>query len=268
MKIVVFDLDETLGYFTEYGIFWDCLDNFVKKNNMLKLTQTDFNDILDLFPEFVRPNIINILLYLKYKKQSQCCNKLMIYTNNQAHTDWSKMIVKYFEDKINYKLIDQIISAFKVNGKRVELCRTTHNKTHNDLIKCTHIPQNTEICFIDDCFYPGMTNDNISYINIKPYTYCLNFKYMLNKFKESEVGKNMIKDKENFDEIMLTEFKKYNYRVFEKNPKEYEVDKILGKQIMVHLHDFFNKNKNKNKTTKKRYLKNKTERKNRTKRRF
>ena len=24
-KIVVFDLDETLGYFTEFGIFCDCL---------------------------------------------------------------------------------------------------------------------------------------------------------------------------------------------------------------------------------------------------
>ena len=30
MKIVVFDLDETLGYFTEYGIFWDSLENYLK----------------------------------------------------------------------------------------------------------------------------------------------------------------------------------------------------------------------------------------------
>ena len=34
MKIVVFDLDETLGYFTQYGIFWDSLANYLKiKNN-------------------------------------------------------------------------------------------------------------------------------------------------------------------------------------------------------------------------------------------
>lgn len=31
-KIVVFDLDETLGYFVELGIFWDCLDHFLKEN--------------------------------------------------------------------------------------------------------------------------------------------------------------------------------------------------------------------------------------------
>ena len=30
MKIVVFDLDETLGYFTELGIFWDCLKKYLK----------------------------------------------------------------------------------------------------------------------------------------------------------------------------------------------------------------------------------------------
>ena len=29
MKIVVFDLDETLGYFVLFGIFWDCLLRFL-----------------------------------------------------------------------------------------------------------------------------------------------------------------------------------------------------------------------------------------------
>jgi len=50
MKIVVFDLDETLGYFTELGIFWDCLKNYLKIENNETLTQIDFNDMLDLFP--------------------------------------------------------------------------------------------------------------------------------------------------------------------------------------------------------------------------
>ena len=78
MKIVVFDLDETLGYFTEFGIFWDCLIYYFKNKNEETLTQSDFNDILDLFPEFLRPNIINILNYLKNKKQSLYFHKMMI----------------------------------------------------------------------------------------------------------------------------------------------------------------------------------------------
>ena len=29
----VFDLDETLGYFTQYSIFWDSLSNYLKMKN-------------------------------------------------------------------------------------------------------------------------------------------------------------------------------------------------------------------------------------------
>ncbi|MEI8059128.1 MAG: hypothetical protein WCG67_03130, partial [Ferruginibacter sp.] len=75
MKIVVFDLDETLGYFTEYGIFWDCLKSYIEsKNKGIILNQDDFNNILDLYTEFLRPNIINILTYLKTKKADKCCH--------------------------------------------------------------------------------------------------------------------------------------------------------------------------------------------------
>lgn len=265
MKIVVFDLDETLGYFTEYGIFWDCLNKFIKIKNKTTLTQNDFNNILDLFPEFIRPNIINILIYLKNKKQSKCCHKMMIYTNNQGPVEWSNHIISYFENKLNYKLIDQLISAFKVNGKRVEICRTTHNKTHQDFIKCTKVPINAEICFMDDCFYPEMANDNIYYINIKPYYYDLSFDIMISKFKESVVGSRIIENDNSFNEIMITEFKKYKYKVIEKDVKEYEIDKILGKQIITHLNTFFSNNKTK--TLSNRRLKHNTERKNKTKKR-
>ena len=68
MKIVVFDLDETLGSFVEFGVFWDCLKRFLSKNTEIILTQEDFNTIIDLYPEFLRPNIIDILDYLKRKK--------------------------------------------------------------------------------------------------------------------------------------------------------------------------------------------------------
>ena len=113
MKIVVFDLDETLGYFTEFGIFWDSLAYYLKCKDKYTLTQDDFNDILDLYPEFLRPNIVNILTYLKEQKKTNCCHKMMIYTNNNGPPEWAHHIISYFEKKINYKLIDQIIAAFK-----------------------------------------------------------------------------------------------------------------------------------------------------------
>ena len=261
MKIVVFDLDETLGYFTEFGIFWDCLIYYFK--NKHTLTQSDFDDILDLFPEFLRPNIINILNYLKSKKQSLCCHKMMIYTNNTGAKEWAHHIINYFSKKINYNLFDQLISAFKINGKVVEVCRTTHNKTYNDFIKCTKLPINAEICFLDDTFYPEMANDNIYYINVKPYYYDLKFHDMLDKFYKSHVGKKIINNDEDFITKMTEQFKLYKYDCIDKQPDEYEVDKIIGKQIITHLHTFFNKNK-KNKTIRikkqKNYKLNKTRR--------
>ena len=152
-----------------------------------------------------------------------------------------------------------MIAAFKINGKHVEICRTTHNKTHKDLIRCTKIPANAEICFLDDTFYHEMANENIYYINIKPYYYDLKFNEMINKFKSSASGKKLIKDETSFEMIMNDEFKRYNYECLDKNLKEYDVDHVLGKQIMTHLQEFFNKSL-KNKTRRNITTKNKTKR--------
>jgi len=182
----------------------------------------------------------------------------MIYTNNTGPQEWARHIISYFEKKINFKLVDQIIAAFKINGKRVEICRTTQNKTHKDLIRCTKIPADAEICFMDDYFYPEMENDNIYYINIKPYYHDLNFDIMLERFKKSVVGIRLIDNDNNFDNLMMEHIKLFKYMVVEKNDKEYEVDKILGKHIISHLHSFFNR------STKNRTIKNRGNKKNKT----
>jgi len=251
MKIVVFDLDETLGYFVEFGIFWDTLCLYLLKNNKEEPTQQDFNAILDLYPEFLRPDIINILNYLKKKKSTNTCQKIMLYTNNQGPRKWANHIISYFENKIDNKLFDQIIAAFKVNGKRIELCRSSHDKSFKDLVRCTKIPLNAEICFLDDNYFPGMTNKNIYYINIKPYVYDLTFDEMYKRFLNSEIGKKIIEVDENdeFIDFMNKNIKKYNFKVIEKFADEHEIDKILSKKIMYHLDIFFNKT-NKTKTRK------------------
>jgi hypothetical protein len=243
MKIVVFDLDETLGYFTQFGIFWEALSFYTKKENIPSLLQNDFNEIFDLFPNFLRPNIINILNYLKKKKQSKCCHKMVIYTNNNGSREWVNHIIKYFENKINYKLIDQIILAFKVNGKNIEVCRTTYNKTHNDFIKCTKIPLNSDICFLDDTFFPQMANQRVYYINIKPYYYDYSFEYMLDVFIKSNIGKKIISNNNlNFKQLMMNHIKLYDYNYIKTNSKNLSLDKNIGKNIIQHLKKFFNRN--------------------------
>ena len=241
MKIVVFDLDETLGYFVEYSIFWSCLNKYLLNSINYDLTPKDFCIILDLYPEFLRPDIISILSYLKNKKISNCCHKMMIYTNNSGSKSWASNIIKYFEEKINYKLFDQIIAAFKINGKQIEMCRTTSDKTHKDLIRCTKIPINAEICYLDDIYYPEMTHKNVYYINIKPYIYELDFDIMIDRFLKCELCKKLINNNNDFKAYMNNEFKQYNFDILEKDTNEYNIDKILSKQIITHLQEFFNK---------------------------
>jgi len=109
-KIVVFDLDETLGYFTQLCTIWELIEQYIYQNNIDidagKIQQEDFNNLLDLFPEYVRPNLETILDYLKQKKISKKCKNVMIYTNNQRQKKWVFLIKKYFETKIKYNLFD------------------------------------------------------------------------------------------------------------------------------------------------------------------
>jgi hypothetical protein len=242
IKIVVFDLDETLGYFVELSIFWESLNAYIKSEKMdYELDQNDFNETLDLFEEFIRPNIVSVLNYLKYKKQTKVCNSVLIYTNNQATKDWASHIQNYFEMKIEYPLFDQIIGAFKINGKRYELCRTSHEKTIHDLLKCSRLPANTEVCFLDDVLYPEMSGKNIYYIKVNPYVYNIPFDSMIERFIMCKYFKKIIDNPKKFTDYMLTYMNQYAYSYVEKSADEYEIDKIITKKTMFHLQTFFNK---------------------------
>ena len=70
-KVVVFDLDETLGSFTELGMFWEALQDYFDG----QLTDDDFYKIVDMFPEILRPNIVTILNYLKREKEKELVTK-------------------------------------------------------------------------------------------------------------------------------------------------------------------------------------------------
>lgn len=261
-RIIVFDLDETLGYFMEFGMFWDAINEYIKMKK-IKITKEQqlqdlFNEALDLYPEFLRPNIIEILDYLKKQKMGKKCNKVIIYTNNQAPLEWARYIISYFEKKINYKLFGQIISAFKIAGNRVEVCRTTHMKTHTDLIRCSKIPQDSQICFLDDVYHPGMYRKNIYYINIKPYVHDLTFEDMTNRFIKSNILKIDIKDIPFFSTFIIDYMNLYNHIYISKSKEQTQTDNMISNQITKHLNIFFNKNNKKTKRLRNRKLNNKT----------
>ena len=222
-KVIVFDLDETIGHFEELGRFIDGLaalhkgSQFVhshKTNAFKHITQKHFNDILDMYPEFFRPHIFTIFKeLLKYKKQNRHL-KVAIYTNNIGPRTWTMYIKKYIERKIGHKLFDKVITGYRPHEKGN--CRTTHRKTYKDLVKCMKMSDNTNIVFFDDQYHPKMKHGNIHYVHLRPYNVGINFVDMINHFIKNN-DKGVFGDTFVFTpSLSKTQFSNTMYQILEK----------------------------------------------------
>lgn len=239
-KVVVFDLDETLGSFGQLGSFCMLLDDYYNDENK---AYSMFNELMDLYPEYPRPYILNVLKYLLQKKKDEKCKAVMIYTNNQGERAWVEHIKAYFETKLKSKIFEQIISAFKVDGKIVEVNRTTQDKTIDDFFRCTKLPKEIEICFVDDLFHPKMEDDNVYYIHVKGYKHYLPSSVIIQRFLKSNLAKDMKnnnEEKKKFTDFMMS---RLNYNIAEKDPEEQEMDIIISKKMLEHMKTFFKEDK-------------------------
>jgi hypothetical protein len=260
-KIIVLDLDETIGSFVDLDILWRGLIEYSNTNEyfIFQKTQEKFNELLDLYPEFLRYGILNILDFLYYKKNKGECSKIYIYTNNRLPINWTNMIIQYLENKQNVdNLFDDIIYAFKVNNQIVDARRTTNNKTYSDFIHCVVVPKSAEICFIDNSYYPKMKNDKVYYIQPKPYYHKMKTYEIINRFVNSGIIKH---NNSVMNNIMKTECSDFLYSWFIKNNSlntivksdtEVELDLAIYKKIMFHIQEFFYMISRKNKTMKSR----------------
>jgi hypothetical protein len=232
-KVIVFDLDETLGSFGELGSFCNILDEYYgDKQTSYKM----LHDLLDLYPEFIRPQIMNILKYILQKKKEDKCKYIMIYTNNQDRV-WVEHIKAYFEKKLKSKIFEQVICAFKVDGQVLEINRTTQEKTVDDFFRCTKLPRDIEICFVDDLFHPKMEEDNVYYIHVKAYKHYIPTSALVDRYMNSHLVKD-VKNKEELRNFLTSRLK---YNIPEKNKEEQDVDVIVSKKLLEHIKEFFNK---------------------------
>jgi len=261
MKInaIVFDLDETIGYFTQLYNIWETLQIICEN----KGTQELFNLLLDVFNDYMRPLIFNIFNYLKQKKINNKHIAVMIYTNNNSHKSWTLLIKEYIQHKLNFNLFDNVICAFKVNGKVIEPCRTTYKKTYSDLIRCTSLPKTSQIFFIDDQYHEKMNHENIYYIKIKPYIFQYSYEEVINKINDKNItdyiNKNYYINKKDFNDMFINKYTHFKFEIaipgMMKNNIENHIDINVGKQIMKHMSEFFydiieNKQTRKNKKNK------------------
>ena len=254
-KVITFDLDETLGSFFHLHILWSGLQKIKKTvntdNNDL---QIEFNNLLDLYPEFLRYGILNIIDYLIVKKKQGECDKIYIYTNNKCNPPWISLIMQYFKYKLNVTedIFDQTICAFKINNKIVELSRTTKDKIYNDFIKCSLLPKTTEICFVDNTFFSNMVNEKVYYIQPLAYYHNLSTTTIIDRFLYSSNSSEYINILQN-----ISKTEEYLYDWFSMNGSEYkphniELDILVAHKMMYHIKEFFYLTNRKNKTKKNR----------------
>lgn len=217
-KVVVFDVDETLGNFAQFSIFGHVLEDFFNDSTIM---YRHFNDLVDLYPEIIRPSMVRILDYIRKKKTAGICSKVMIYTNNMAPDKWVSHIRHYFENKLRDvttkrgtspspshtkdlaiipPLFDHIIGGFKPNAESAAAGwpqRTTREKTIDDFIHCSRLPSNIEVCFLDDLQHPKMTDERVYYIKLQPYYSYIPFETFVVRFLNSALFRTV------FDKIEI-----------------------------------------------------------------
>lgn len=186
---IAFDLDETIGSFSDFYSIWARLEPSMK-------TQQIFEEIMDLYPEFLRVGIYPILRYIRTKQEVGCCLPVYIYTNNQCEdVSWIYQLIDYLETRVfsgkTVKIFARPICAFKINGRIIELGRTTHEKTYSDFVRCSMLSTSHELCFIDDIYHKKMKNRRVYYIQPPPYVHSLSYKKVVDRFLASAVYRKL-----------------------------------------------------------------------------
>ena len=257
--VFVFDLDKTIGYFTQIAIFIESIEDYIGR----KLIKREKFKLFDLFPEIFRPDMMSIFKYLKKLKMKLKKVKILIYTNNVGPKSWVYDIKNYIEIKLKYNLFNRTIAAWMVDGKVYEKCRTAYEKKYDDLIKCGSLSKNDKIVFLDDMKHPEMEHKNVKYLYLKGYKHDILFEKMIKKFLNSNMGKKLIKnnDADNFKKDVLY-FSREDPQGFYYKESKFSSRQDYKKEILIILKSFVKENKhNISKKKRKRKRKNITKKK-------
>jgi hypothetical protein len=271
IKAVVIDVDETLGNFSQFSIFAHTIEEYFNKPD---ITYRYFNDLVDLYPEIIRPSMLRILEYIRKKKNAIPGSKVMIYTNNMGPDKWVAHIRQYFEYKLRASaatngglaiippLFDHTIGGFKERNAAGAASaaasvpafpqRTTKEKTVNELIRCARLPSDSEICFLDDVYHPKMVDERVYYIKLQPYHCYIPLNIFVSRFLNSALYRNVFlsptssssaSEKQiieiNHLFVKYSNMAKYDAKAHQRKMLPREIDEIISKYILYHLQQFF-----------------------------
>jgi hypothetical protein len=190
-KAIAFDLDETIGSFSDFHSIWSRLETEMR-------TQDVFNAIMHLYPEFLRVGIVPVLSYIRKKQMKGVCLPIYIYTNNQCEdVKWIDHLIIYLENVVDPKigkLFADPICAFKIRDRIIEPKRTAHEKSYNDFVQCSML-NSTDLCFIDDSYHKKMTHRRVYYIQPPPYIHRIPYDKVVDRFLTSNLYKQLYPDR-------------------------------------------------------------------------
>lgn len=233
-KVVIFDLDETIGSFGDLYTLWKYL-HAEKGYPAFEESERQLHRILDLYPEAFRPGIFAVLEYIYRKIQAGSAHPVHVYTNNQCDApNWVDMILTYIENRIGKGLFAYPICAFKIGGKRVNVQRTSHDKTPADFVKCSLVPRNAEMCFVDDQTHDYMKTRKIYYIQPPPYHQPLTREEIMSRFSRSALCGDYFSGKDRLSCVAT---------IIERDragaDAGREIEDKIGRKIMYFVREFF-----------------------------
>jgi hypothetical protein len=153
-KNIVFDFDETIGYFEQ---IIDMIRN-TKKTSKLEIFE-----FFNLFPLVFRTNIFDIFNYIVRLKKEKKIKSVILYSNNNNDL-FIEYVLSYIHETLNFSLFDLTISLKQTKNK---------NKNLTDLLNYSNglLNKKSSIFFIDDKEYDHMKT-------IKYYIKCESYKYL------------------------------------------------------------------------------------------
>jgi hypothetical protein len=139
-KCIIFDLDETIGYFTQIYITILRFESLYS----IKLDYKDYHNLFNEYENIFRPGIFILLAYLNALKKKYPI-KIILYTNTTMCDSFINDIIRYINKKIHSEenIFDNIITLSSS-------CRKYLTKQFTDLHKCINYLTNGYVFLIID----------------------------------------------------------------------------------------------------------------------
>ena len=153
-KNIVFDFDETIGYFEQ-------IIDIIKHTK--KTSKFDVFELFTLFPLVFRTNIFDIFYFIVRLKKEKKIKSVILYSNNNNDL-FIDYVISFIHQTINFPLFDLSISLNQTRNK---------NKNLSDLFIYSNglLNKKSSIFFIDDKEYDNMKM-------IKYYIKCESYRYI------------------------------------------------------------------------------------------